>query len=364
MKWSWRIGRLAGIDVFMHATFLLLVGWVAVTAWSARQNVGDVVHGLTFIGALFGIIVLHELGHALAARRYGIPTQDITLLPIGGVARLDRMPDKPAQELVVALAGPAVNVALAAVFWMLVRSADAITSVTSFRLVETSLLAKLQYVNIGLAIFNLIPAFPMDGGRVLRALLAMKLDYVKATRIAADIGQLLAFGAAGWGLAIGNVLLVFIAIFVYLGAEKEADLVKVRSALDGIPIQSVMIRDFRVLEPGHTLAHAVAHVLEGFQQDFPVTEEGRVVGVLTRRRLLTALAKRGRDLPVRDAMDRRFETADPNEMAEFAFARLEGCECHSLPVVQEGRVVGLLTAENIGEFLMIRSALRGEPPKS
>jgi Zn-dependent protease len=364
MKWSWRIGRVAGIDVHMHATFLLLAGWVAVKAWSARQNLGDVVHGLAFIAAMFGIIVLHELGHALAARRYGIPTQDITLLPIGGVARLDRMPDKPGQELVVALAGPAVNVVLAVVFWLVVRSADAVTSLTHFRLVGGSLLANLQIVNLVMAVFNLIPAFPMDGGRVLRALLAMRLDYVKATRIAADIGQVLAFGAGAIGLGQMNPILVFIAIFVYLGAEQEASMVKVRSALDGIPIQSVMIREFHTLEPQQTLAHAVAYVLEGFQQDFPVTEQGRVVGVLTRRRLLTALAKRGQELPVGDAMDRRFETADPHEMAEIAFGRLEGCECHSLPVVQEGRVIGLLTAENVGEFLMIRSALRGEPPKA
>ncbi|MCB1128883.1 MAG: site-2 protease family protein, partial [Verrucomicrobiae bacterium] len=272
MKWSWRIGRVAGIDVYMHATFLLLVGWVAISAWSVRQNVNDAIHGLAFVAALFGIIVLHELGHALAARRYGIPTQDITLLPIGGVARLDRMPDKPAQELVVALAGPAVNVVLAVVFWMLVRSADAITGVTSFRLIGTPLLAKLQYVNIGLALFNLIPAFPMDGGRVLRALLAMRLDYVRATRIAADVGQVLAFAAGAIGLAKMHPFLVFIAIFVYLGAEQEASMVKVQSALDGIPIQSVMIRDFRTLHPAQTLADAVAHVLEGFQQDFPVTE--------------------------------------------------------------------------------------------
>lgn len=360
MKWSWRIGRVAGIDVYLHATFLLLLGWVAISSWTAREQFRDVANGLLFVSALFGIIVLHELGHALAARRFGIPTSDITLLPIGGVARLEGMPEKPYQELIVAIAGPAVNFALALVFWMLVRSADAITSLTHFNLVGGSLLAKLQYVNIGLALFNLIPAFPMDGGRVLRSLLAMRLGFARATHIAATVGQGMAFMAGAIGLAKMNPLLVFIAIFVYLGAEQEADMVKVQTALDGVPLKQVMIRDFKTLAPGDTLKQAVAYVLEGFQQDFPVVEQGRVIGVLTRRRLLTALAKRGEDLTVGQAMERRFETASPLETAETAFARLEECECRTVPVVDHDRLVGLLTAENLGEFLMIQSALRGD----
>lgn len=354
---------MAGIDLYVHATFLLLLGWVAIGSWSARQSLADVVHGLTFIGCLFGIIILHELGHALAARRFGIPTMDITLLPIGGVARLDHMPDKPAQELVVALAGPAVNVVLAGVLWLVLRSADALTSLASFKLIGTPLLAKLLYVNLMLATFNMVPAFPMDGGRVLRALLALRLDYVKATRWAADVGQLLAFVAGAIGLAKMMPMLVLIAIFVYLGAEQEADMVKVRSALEGVPIRRVMIREFRVLSPHDPLSRAVAYVLEGFQQDFPVVDGGRLVGVLTRDRLLTALAKRGPDFPVASAMARRFLTARPDEEAERALGRLQECDCHSMPVVEDGQVVGLVTTENIGEYLMIRSALRGETPR-
>ncbi len=360
MKWSWRIGRVAGIDVYVHATFLLLLGWVAISSWTARERLADVTHGLLFITALFGIIVLHELGHALAARRYGIATADITLLPIGGVARLEGMPEKPRQELVVALAGPAVNVALALVFWMLVRSADALTSMTRFQLVGGSMLENLLRVNIGLAVFNLIPAFPMDGGRVLRALLALKLDYARATRLAATVGQAMAFMAGAVGLAKMHPFLVFIAIFVYLGAEQEADMVRVQTALDGVPARAVMIRDFKTLSPHDPLRRAVQYVLDGFQQDFPVVDQGRVIGILTRQRLLTALAKRGENLTVGQAMERRFATTTPDEEAEAAFARLEESDCRTLPVVQNERLVGLLTAENLGEFLMIQSALRGE----
>jgi Zn-dependent protease len=360
MKWSWRIGRVAGIDVYVHATFLLLLGWVAINTWLARGRVADVMYGLLFVSALFGIIVLHELGHALAARRYGIATEDITLLPIGGVARLEGMPEKPQQELVVALAGPAVNVVLAFVFWMLIRSSAALTSLTHFQLVGGSLLSNLLTANIMLAVFNLIPAFPMDGGRVLRALLALKLDYARATHWAATIGQAMAFMAGAVGLAKMNPFLVFIAIFVYLGAEQEADMVKVQTALDGVPIRKVMIRDFKTLSPHDTLSRAVAYVLEGFQQDFPVVDQGRVVGILTRQRLLTALARRGENLTVGQAMERRFATTTPEEEAEAAFARLEESDCRTLPVVQNHQLVGLLTAENLGEFLMIQSALRGE----
>ncbi|MCP5517512.1 MAG: site-2 protease family protein [Verrucomicrobiales bacterium] len=363
MKWSWRIGRAAGIDVYVHATFLILVGWVALKAYSVRQQMGDVVSGLAFIAALFGIIVLHELGHALSARRYGIPTRDITLLPIGGVARLERMPDKPAQELIVALAGPAVNVVLAILLWLILRSATAMHAIADFRLVGGSFLKNLLYVNIWIASFNLIPAFPMDGGRVLRSLLAMRMEYVRATKIAATIGQALAFMAGAIGLARMDPFIIFVAIFVFLGAEQEADMVRVKSSLDGIPIQSVMIRDFRALLPADPLTRAVEHVIEGFQQDFPVVDGGRVVGVLTRQRMLTALAKYGGAFLVQDAMEREFATASPLEMAETAFARLDECACHSVPVVQDGRLVGLLTAENIGEFLMIRSALQGQPPR-
>lgn len=364
MKWSWRIGRAAGIDVYVHATFFILVAWVAISAYMVRQNLGDVVNGLFFIATLFGIIVLHELGHALAARRYGIPTRDITLLPIGGVARLERMPDKPGQELVVALAGPAVNVVLAILLGLILWSMGSLNGRGGFDPVGGSLLRNLLYVNVMLAVFNMIPAFPMDGGRVLRSLLALRLDYVRATKIAATIGQALAFMAGAIGLAQMNPFIVFIAIFVFLGAEQEADMVRVKSSLDGIPIQAVMVRDFRTLSPDEPLARAVAHVVEGFQQDFPIVDQGRVVGILTRQRMLTALAKHGANLPVGDAMEQKFVTASPLEMAETAFARLDECACHSVPVVLEGRLVGLLTAENIGEFLMIRSALRGEAPKA
>ncbi|HEY2932540.1 MAG TPA: site-2 protease family protein [Acidobacteriota bacterium] len=358
MKWSWKLARVAGIDVYMHVTFLILLGWVGISHYLVRQSLADAWAGIIFILALFSIVVLHELGHALTARRFGIRTRDITLLPIGGVARLERMPEDPKQELLVALAGPAVNVVLALILFGVVGQATLTSAWRDVQLVGGHFLAKLMWVNIWLALFNLIPAFPMDGGRVLRALLAMRMDYVRATNVAALIGQALAllFGFIG---LFSNPFLVFIALFVWMGAAGEASMVQMKSALGGIPVRRAMITEFRTVAPGDTLQQAVDHILAGFQQDFPVVEEGRLVGVLTRADLMKALAERGREARVAEAMKPQFETADPSEMLEGALQRLQACDCHALPVLRGGRLVGLLTPDNIGEFLMIQAALRG-----
>jgi Zn-dependent protease len=360
MKWSWRIGRLAGIDVYMHATFLILLAWVGISHYRVRQSMADVVGGLGFIVALFAIVVLHELGHALTARRFGIRTRDITLLPIGGVARLERMPEDPKQELLVALAGPAVNVVLAGLLLLVTLPAAAIAPVNELRLVGGNFLIKLMWINIGLAVFNLIPAFPMDGGRVLRALLAMRMDYVRATEIASGVGQALAFGFGFLGLFY-NPFLVFIALFVWMGAAAEASSVQIKSALGGIPVSKATITDFRSLSPRDSLQQALEHVLAGFQHDFPVVEQGRLVGVLTRGDLLTSLAQKGPQARVEEAMNERFQTADFSEMLELALSRLQSYKCLTLPVLRNGSLAGVLTMDNVGEFLMIQSALRGGP---
>ena len=356
LPWSWRLGVVAGIPIYMHGTFLILVAFVLAADWMRERSLPAAVAGLLFVLAIFGTVVLHEFGHALMARRYGIKTRDITLLPIGGLARLERMPDVPRQELWVALAGPAVNLAIAAVTYLVLVAASAVPRIDLVG-VPRDTVGRFLEVNIFLAVFNLIPAFPMDGGRALRALLAERVDYVRATRIAATVGQGLAFAFGIIGL-FSNPMLLFIALFVWMGASSEAAATTTRSALAGVPLAHAMITDFRVLHASEPLARAVDLVLAGSQRDFPIVEDERVVGVLTRDALTTALAAFGSATPIAEVMERQFETADDAEMLEAVFRRLESCACQVLPVLRAGRLVGILTPENVAEFVMFSGALR------
>jgi Zn-dependent protease/CBS domain-containing protein len=360
MRWSWKIGRLAGINVYMHATFVLLILFILLVYWTEGHNVAMAVGGLVFVLAIFGCIVLHELGHALTARRYGIQTRDIILLPIGGVARLERMPDDPHQELLVALAGPAVNVVIAVAIYAVLTafgSAPSLKDMESVRWVGGNFLTKLMVMNLWLVGFNILPAFPMDGGRVLRALLATRLEYTRATHVAAQIGQAMAFIFGLIGL-LYDPFLLFIALFVWMGATEEAAMVTARTSLGGIPVQRVMVKEFRTLSADDPLSVAVDHILEGWQQDFPVVWGDRVLGILTRDDVVKTLARQGSTVRVRDAMRRDVPTVDSHDMLEKALQTLAQSNGRSIPVEHNGQLVGMLTMENVGEFIMIETALR------
>jgi Zn-dependent protease len=359
MKWSLKLGRFAGIDVYIHTTFLLLIGWVAFTYWLQTRTMAGTLEGIAFLLVLFLCVVLHEYGHALTARRYGIRTRDITLLPIGGLARLERIPEKPIEEFWVALAGPAVNVVIAAALFIYLSVTRTLEPFTGLSMTGGPFIERLMSVNLSLVLFNIIPAFPMDGGRVFRALIAMRTDYTRATHIAAVIGQGIAFLFGFIGL-FTNPFLVFIALFVWIGAAQEASMVQMKSALSGLPVGRAMLTNFEMLSPQDTLARAVQLVLDGSQQDFPVREGESVVGILPRGDLVTALSTRDQNTPVSEIMRRDFDIVHPGDMLEPAFARLQACDCHIFPVIQDKRLVGLLTMENIGEFLMLQSAM-GSP---
>jgi len=363
MKWSWKIARIWGIDIYMHATFLLIVAWVAFSYWIENHTLSAVLGGVFFILTLFLCVILHEYGHALTARRYGIKTRDITLYPIGGVARLERLPEKPIEELWVALAGPAVNFVIAAILiGLLVFSGDQLQPrlLSLSSLTSGNFLARLLTINLVLALFNLIPAFPMDGGRVLRAILAMNIDHVRATQIAATVGQAIAlvFGLVG---LFTDPFLLFIALFVWIGAEQEASMARIKNSLGGIPVSRAMQTNFETLAPSDTLARVVELVLAGSQHDFPVVEEGSVVGILERDSFIKALASGGQTQLVTEVMRRGVPAVDTHEMVETALTRFQESGTKSLPVTHAGRLSGLLTSENITEFLMIRSALRTAP---
>jgi Zn-dependent protease/CBS domain-containing protein len=357
MKWSWRIGKFLGIDVYMHVTFLLLIGWVVVSYYLQGSTLAATAEGVLFILALFACVVLHEYGHALTARRYGIKTRDITLLPIGGLARLEKMPDEPSQELRVALAGPAVNVVIAAALFAALTVTSSVVPLSSLSLGKGSFVEQLMVVNVFLVLFNMIPAFPMDGGRVVRALLAMRMEYTRATQVAASLGQSIAFIFGFIGL-FTNPFLLFIAFFVWIGAHQEASMTQMKTSLAGIPVSRAMLTEFHSLTPDTTLSQVIELVLSGSQQDFPVVNNGQVVGVLTRGDLVKALHQQGQGALVSDVMHHDFEVIDSYEMLEVALPRLQKSHHQMVPVVRFGQLVGLLTTENVGEFLMIQAALR------
>ncbi len=248
MKWSATLGRFAGIDVKVHATFLLVLAWVGWSAWRAAGSLGVTFEAIAFVLAIFFCVVLHEFGHALTARRYGVETRDIILLPIGGVARLDRIPDNPRQELWIALAGPAVNVAIAGTVAAWLTLTGTWQSPEALAATGGSFLERLVLVNVVLTLFNLLPAFPMDGGRILRALLGLHMRHVDATRIAARVGQLMAVGFAVLAF-FGNPFLLLIAAFVWIGATREAHMARLRHSYSEAPMKTVILTDYRHLNP-------------------------------------------------------------------------------------------------------------------
>ncbi|MEO8679681.1 MAG: site-2 protease family protein [Vicinamibacterales bacterium] len=361
MAWSWKLGRAAGIDVYVHVTFLMVIGWIALVYWNQSHSYAAVVSGVGYILALFACVVLHEFGHALTAARYGIRTRDITLLPIGGVARLERMPEVPIQEFWVALAGPAVNVVIAAALFLYLNASGNWEPVSELSVATGGFVERVMLANVMLALFNLLPAFPMDGGRVLRALLATRMEYTRATERAAAIGQGMAILLGFIGL-LGNPMLIFIALFVWIGAGQEASMALMKSALGGIPLRRAMLTDFRTLAPANTLGDAVDLLLASSQQDAPVVADGRLAGILTRQDLLTALARGGRTALVGEHMKTDCPTADAAEMLEAALLRMQGHNCRTMPVLERGVMVGVVTMDNVGEFMMIHAAeQKGRP---
>jgi len=370
MNGSLRLATVAGIGIFVHWTFSLLLLWIALVYFFQGGSVLMALQGIALILALFGCVVLHELGHALTARRFGIPTRDITLLPIGGVARLERMPEKPMQEFLVAIAGPLVNVALATVFFFIVLGTQGLEAIGA--LFESRgegernpvlqaggmFFMKLMWINVAIFLFNMLPAFPMDGGRILRSILSTTMSRVQATTIAARVGQAMAilFGVVG---LFTNPFLVFIAIFVFLGAQGEANMVGTESMLRGVRVRDALMTEFATLHADDRLDKAIDEVLAGSQREFPVIDGRNIVGMLSVSDLLRALASGGPDQSVADIVNDECRTVTPDEDLAEVMAWMREAQCQAAPVTRNGELVGLLTLENVMEWMRIRQALHG-----
>ena len=357
MKWSLKIARISGIDVYLHFTFLLLILWIGLAYWQMEGTVDAVLAGVGFIVALFACVVLHELGHALAARRFGIRTRSIVLLPIGGIASIERTPEDPHQEILIALAGPAVSFGIAGILWLVLSAAGGITAVDSLSLSESGFLQRLMLVNLLLGAFNLLPAFPMDGGRVFRALLSLRLGPVRATRIAALVAQAAAVLLALIGLRY-NLFLVLIAIFIWIGAVTEASMVSARSVLAGITARAAMETNFEVLAHDESLGRAVRLTLDGSQKDFPVVRDGDVVGVLRQADLLRGLHDHGKLCRVDQVMQGPPPRMELRESLEHVLEDLGQAASGLLVVTDHDRLAGIIDIDNLMELLRIRKALK------
>lgn len=365
---GWKLGRIAGIDVKMHWTFLLLLGWIAVSFAVQGDGIASALWGSALLLSVFGCVLLHELGHALAARPFGIKTRDITLLPIGGLARLDRMPRDPKQELWIALAGPLVNVVIAAGLFGVLAGLNQVQPVVPETLVTRTpagFVMTLMWLNVVMVLFNLLPAFPMDGGRVLRALLGFVMDFPRATEIAAATGQAMAMLFAVAGLFY-NPWLLLIALFVFVAAGAEASQVRFREMARHLDVADAMMTDFRTLAPDDSLSHAAEVLLAGAQQDFPVVDaaSGDIHGVLTRQILIREICNQNGYRLVGDVMVEMTDSVSAFLPLNEAVQQMQRTQMPCLPVLREGRIVGVLTTENIGELVMLRSGRSGITPAS
>jgi len=350
-RFALQIGSVLGIPIRIHATFLLILVWFGMAAAASSRNVP---REIAFVLALFACVLLHELGHAAMARRFGVRTREIVLYPIGGVARLDSIPGGWA-ELLIALAGPAVNVALAGACAAALIALDV---PQAFRQAmpwqNTGLVQKLFWANVTLVVFNMIPAFPMDGGRVLRAVLAIGLGQQRATRIAAFIGQTIALFFVVGGIFQANFFLAFIGLFVFLGASQEVAFQTRRQAVAGHTAHEAMITKFETLSPQDTLGRAAELLLATHQHDFPVLDAwNRVAGVLPRAQLLEGLARSGRDTSVLEVMLRDPVQIAPATDLEAVLALLQNNPSTPLLVVEDGALRGMVTFENLAEFIVV-----------
>jgi Zn-dependent protease/CBS domain-containing protein len=357
MLWSINIGTIAGTTIRLHITFVLFLAWIGIANW-ASGGPEAAWYSLAFMILLFACVVAHEFGHIFVARHFGVTTPTVTLLPIGGVAQLERIPEKPSEEFLVAIAGPLVNVVIAVVLIVVFGAALDASSLAGVDKSTVSMIDRLAAVNLFLVVFNLVPAFPMDGGRVLRAILASRLGYVRATEIAASIGQVVAFGLGFVGL-FGNPLLIFIAIFVYLAASSEAQLVAMRAMSRDVPVSAAMMTQIARLAPEAHIDEAVNTLLRTSQSEFPVVDAaGVLVGVLSRADLIRALKQLGPDAKVADAMTKDIPSISHRACLEEAIRLLQEKQAPAVAVVDAGgKLAGLITSETIGEMLMVREAL-------
>lgn len=355
MKYSLPLGTILGIKVQVHWTFAIILFWIVYVSLRAGANTEQTVWAVIFILSIFGCVVLHEFGHAIAARRYGIKTKDITLLPIGGLARLEKIPEKPKEELVVALAGPLVNVLIFFVLFPFVRMPEDLETAEQLMFTDGgNFLYKLVAINLWLAIFNMIPAFPMDGGRVLRAALSFNYPRHKATKIASSLGQLLAIGFVFLGFFV-NPFLIFIGLFIFLGAQSEASYTQAQFFLKGNYVKNIAMQQFGSLRAEDSVQQAVDLLLNSQDKNFLIFRGEVPVGTLSRDEIIQALSHQKAERPIEEVMNRELLLLQADMPLEEAFTQMQQYK-NLAPIYHNDQLIGALDLENILEFIMVQSA--------
>ncbi len=367
MQASLRLFKAFGIDVKVHVTFLFIVVYFAYL-WGAVYPPGGVLgalYGAVLVVLLFGLVTIHELSHSRVAQHFGVNVKGITLLPIGGMAQMEEIPKEPRKELLISVAGPMSNLVIGALMIVgalfIYRSGE----LSSIKAVADLLLQRsfkgaylyLTFVNITLALFNLLPAFPLDGGRVFRALLALKLGQAQATRIAVRVGQALALALGLWGLLGGGILVLLVAAFIFLGASSEGKGEEAGRVLGDLTVGQAVNTSIEYAHPEQVVGELAARLFHTYQEDFLVIDEaGRLLGILTRDRLIEALSRHGRYYPVSQAMRREVPHASPGDLVYDAYKRMRAAGLKAIPVVDDGRLIGMLSMEDISEVYSLLAA--------
>jgi Zn-dependent protease/predicted transcriptional regulator len=357
MKWSLFVGKVSGIKIYIHWTFLILIFWVIASGERLGYGTEEILWNLGFIMAIFACIVLHELGHALTAKQFNFKTRHITLLPIGGVAQIEGLPDKPVQEFLVASMGPVVNLAISFILFIILKIINAYPLPSGdMHLSKETFIFQLYTVNIFLALFNLIPAFPMDGGRILRAILSIKLSRLRATRIAAYVAQFIAILFIFLGF-LYNPFLVLIGLFVLVGARTEAGMEETKSLLNNIKISDVLMHNYSELQIGEPVSKAVSVMLDSQERSFIIKDDGTVKGTLSKREILEGLSRFGADVPIEQIMRTKIVPLhEQDKINEVMQIFSEGTDT-LMPVFEGDKITGVINLENIYEFVEVQSAL-------
>lgn len=355
MKGSFKLGNIAGIDVFLHWTFSLLIIYIVYINYKAGQNIVQMAWSVLFIICVFATVLLHELGHALTAKKFNIKTYNITLFPIGGIASLEKLPEKPSEELMVAFTGPMVNIVLALILSLFIHypnNSEEMMAQLSGGINSNNFLLNFFLVNMALAVFNLIPAFPMDGGRILRAILSYKLKRNVATKIAARIGQILAIGFIFLGFTY-NPFLIFIGIFVIMAAQIETNYTESKYLLKGYKVRDVLMKQNPIIDCNETIDTVVKLMLDSQNKYFLVTKNGILLGTLNRNQIIEGLSKKDEEANLSSIIDKNLIYLEANSLLEDVFELIYKHKSTLMLVIEDNRFIGTLDMENLLEFILI-----------